>query len=305
MTTWTYPKDEAEWLALRKRYVTASEAPVLAGVSTYTSPFELWQVKAGNIEPRPFDADANFWGHADEAALAKWFTLKTGKTLEDPGDYAVATNDRYPHLSATLDRIDEDGCPVELKLREWARLPEGREMVDYSEEDDSEVIPLPVYCQLQVQMAMVEAPHGHAVIRTGLKCARLYRVDFSELFVASLSKAATRFIKSIATGTPPAVDGHDATTDALKRLYPTVERPSVVLPPEAAEWDEELRALKRSVSESGKRIAELENRMREAIGNAEIGIGPGFEYTYSTVSHKEYTVKASEYRKLNRRGKRA
>jgi len=38
---------EAEWLAWRRGLITASEMPIIMGVSPYLTPFELWEQKLG------------------------------------------------------------------------------------------------------------------------------------------------------------------------------------------------------------------------------------------------------------------
>ncbi|MGX9145886.1 YqaJ viral recombinase family nuclease [Mesorhizobium sp. 128a] len=59
------PANRAEWLAARKRDVTASDASTLLGVNPYKTPFELWAEKTGR-KPDEEDNDVFRRGRAME-----------------------------------------------------------------------------------------------------------------------------------------------------------------------------------------------------------------------------------------------
>jgi predicted phage-related endonuclease len=84
-----------------------------------------------------------------------------------------------------------------------------------------------------------------------------------------------RFWASVLTKTPPPVDGSEATTDALKRLYPHDDGETIALPMEANDWDLSLQCAKRQVTTWEADVRKHQNKIKAALGTATTGDLPG------------------------------
>ena len=75
---------EAAWLADRKTVITSTEAAALFGCGVYVkTPFELYNLKAGIIEPEPFEGNERTrWGNRLEAPIAYGVAEDLGLIVE-------------------------------------------------------------------------------------------------------------------------------------------------------------------------------------------------------------------------------
>ena len=84
---------EAEWLAMRERDLTSTEAAALFGVSPYLTEYELHHIKAGLLK-KSFEANERMrWGNRLEAAIAEGVAEDFGLIVEPFKVYA-----RIPEL---------------------------------------------------------------------------------------------------------------------------------------------------------------------------------------------------------------
>src|SRR5690606_5576377 len=73
-----------EWHELRREGVTASEIPVILGLSTWESPWALWHRKHGPPADTPAGETAS-WGRPPEAAIADAAAARA----HPPGTHAI------------------------------------------------------------------------------------------------------------------------------------------------------------------------------------------------------------------------
>jgi len=99
-----------EWHEHRRTHRNASETPVLLGLSPWQTPYQLWQVKLGLLEPIVTPAMRH--GSGLEALARAAYERRTGHVMQP----LVVVDDKY---SASLDgmtlggkRIVEIKCPV-------------------------------------------------------------------------------------------------------------------------------------------------------------------------------------------------
>lgn len=240
--------DDAEWLAARRKGIGASEIGSIAGVpGAFSSPFALWWSKRLGWETeRTFAMKV---GTALEPVIGQLFAEEyPGVILVRPaarlyhhplhtwmlaspdffavvicevcaGTGFVPQGDRpIRHSSEVLIYADPpvvkcDNCngeggwiePVETKSDEgrgWKGEPPPKHLM-----------------QLWQQIEVFGAPRGHLVRLSG-KRLDAYLVDPDGSARETILTAGAWFADCLATGTPPALDGHDATEKALMRLYP-------------------------------------------------------------------------------------
>jgi len=117
-----------EWLEMRKKYIGASDAPIIMGVSPWRTPYQLWQEKLGLIDSQPEN-----------------FAMQRGKELEEEARLAyqkmtglivvpkVVFHPNKPFMMSSLDGLTLDGnraveikCPNEHdhELARSGKIPE-------------------------------------------------------------------------------------------------------------------------------------------------------------------------------------
>jgi putative phage-type endonuclease len=302
---------EAEWLAVRRSAIGASEAPMLLGVSPFKGPMELFAEKLEVLE-RDAETDAMRWGKILEGPLAEHYAAETGRRLHDPGRYTLRRSRAVPFMVATLDR-EIVSAPYDMldpatgTLRRYERpVPAPLEIkttAGYGSDEWNDEPPVHVLVQVQHQLAVTGWAWASVAVLLGGRTFRWYDVPRHDAFIAKLCEAELEFFAHLRTKTLPRVDGSAGTKAALRALYPKEISGLVVnLPGEAAEWDtqrlEAIAALK--VAEAAK--DEAENKLRAALGEAEVGILPnGTTYTYKASERKGYVVQPAIVRTLRRK----
>ena len=100
-------------------------------------------------------------------------------------------------------------------------------------------------------------------------------VERNPRFQVALETRIDWFWGHVTRREPPPVDGSDATSRLLSRLYSDPTDDAIVLPPEAAEWDAKLLAAKLAIISAEAIKTECENKIKAALGNATVGKIPG------------------------------
>ena len=102
----------AEWLALRKEKISATDIAVICDVSPYKSPFKLWQEKLGLIDPEP-ENDAMRRGKELEPEALKAYSEIVGRPMKP----VVITHSEFPWAMASLDGMSYDSEHIcEIKI---------------------------------------------------------------------------------------------------------------------------------------------------------------------------------------------
>jgi putative phage-type endonuclease len=117
-----------EWIEHRRKHRNASETPIVLGVSPWTTPYQLWQLKLGLVEQKVSPAMQR--GTELEPVARMAYEQRTGRVMQP----VVVVDEEY---SASLDGIALNGerllevkCPVRgkestlWKTVEAGRLPE-------------------------------------------------------------------------------------------------------------------------------------------------------------------------------------
>lgn len=139
--------DREEWLKLRKNYLGASDAPVVCGVSPWTTCFQLWQEKLGLLPER-----ADNWsmrrGRLQEEPARQLYEKKTGNIMNPE----MVFHPTKKFMMATLDGLSPNGdMAVEIKCPGEA---------DHETAKQGKV-PTKYYPQLQHQLACIDVNQIH------------------------------------------------------------------------------------------------------------------------------------------------
>ncbi|HET6725901.1 MAG TPA: YqaJ viral recombinase family protein [Gammaproteobacteria bacterium] len=108
MTTFYLPyNSESEWLEMRRQDITSTEASALFGMSPYSTAYELWHQKKGNLDGTIEDNDRMQAGRHIEPAIASLVAERYGCSLEPMKVYARDPDDR---LGGSFDYSCADGA---------------------------------------------------------------------------------------------------------------------------------------------------------------------------------------------------
>lgn len=300
----------ADWLAARQDFgIGSSDVPAIMGLSRFQSPLALYHRKLGLQSDSAAYAEHAEWGHILEEPIAKRYAMKTGREVIDPngdGNWTIARNIERPWMIASVDRfVRHGGTPlppaaglgvVEIKNAHLF-------MADEWSVDNNNEPPVEYQVQAQHQLAVTGLQWcSIAALIGGVKFVWADIVR-DEPLIEKLIEIESAFMKRLHDRNPPEADGSESTRELLKKLYPHDTGEVTELPIDALEWHNELVEYKKIAKTAGEKAAEMENKLRAAIGDATMGVIPGgVAYTNKLQRREGYEVKPTEFRVLRLKG---
>jgi putative phage-type endonuclease len=258
-----------EWHDARRQGVTATDIPVILGISTYDSAYSLYYRKRGEL-PDAGDNDRFRLGRELEPYILDRWQEDAERTVVKGGLYR---SDDRPWQMATLDAFTYDTDePVEVKS--WA---------DADKHTWDESPPPSVRAQLLWQMDTMSVARGHVAVvflpsgefrSFTLECSCEVEADTNGTILCELHEdilmmrsAGFDFHMRIIDGQPPSLDGSVATLAAVRaRLIPA--------PGVTAEIEPMLLSMLRNYRAEVKEIEAaarvLEAKIREIAGEATV-----------------------------------
>lgn len=264
-------RTEEEWLAARQKLITASAVAAIMGKSSFMGRLQLWYMMRGQIEDGGTKyVDERAMGHDSEAFHSILHMKYTGRTTEDPGDYCIVTNEKYPGIGATLDRLqwdDEKGLGVlemkwlrEFRRKNWTPLPES------------------VLYQVQTQMLVTELPYASVSVVIGGCKPICTDVEAHKGVQGGIVRAVGAWMRSLADGAPPEPTGHETDAPTLDAVFGEGDEGAcdsgLDLLDHYNEW-ERLAAERIAIS---KREDEIKAKVKAYMGPHTKAIGPGYEF---------------------------
>jgi len=264
---------EEDWLAARRRGITASEIAALLGVSPYTSPYALYHQKLGVLAPEA-DSDVMERGRVLEPYIADKFAAArpdlmvagTGRELFRHADrpWQMATPDR---LLCEDMRLDFDGDRVIEELEPAAVLEckvDGGS--DEWGEPGTDEIPVHYRAQVLWQCDVISVQRWYVAClraRDWKLCVYTGEIDAAAGDDLALMRSEARiFLDRLEAQDAPGVDWHPATSHALRTLYAGTDDTDVVVGRQLAI---SYRAAVRRAEQAGRRKEEMTNRLLAAI----------------------------------------
>lgn len=233
-----YPKTREEWLALRHKNISSTEASALFGLSPYTTAFELAVVKkqpSHNNEFSEFEGnERSEWGLVQQRAIAGRVAARYGVKVRAITGYAIHS---YTHcrMGASFDyeiigitddpTFDRDPILRDMYQEHGAGLLEIKN-VDYlvfrdqwGEDDDGRrEAPAHIEIQVQHQLACIGRMWGAiGVLVAGNKLELLVRLKDHEVNMA-IAKKCEKFWFDLEKGIMPPVE-LPADADIIGKLY--------------------------------------------------------------------------------------
>lgn len=264
-------QERIEWLEKRKKCITGTDISAIAGMNPWRSQMDVYCDKLGLTEATP-DNPAMEWGRRLEDVVAQRYSEQNGVDLA-PGEWTVRDN----WMGATPDRLIV-GVNRGLEIK-TAGLHTSKNWG----ESGTDEIPDHYALQCAWYMAVCERDEWDLAVLIGGQDYRQYNLKRSLRLENRLIELATQFReRHILTQTPPAIDGSKGASEYLKAVFPKDRGPDLIATtPEIDELVTSLIAARSIASQVEAQVADLENKIKAAIGEA-----PGMMGAWGKVTWK-------------------
>lgn len=261
-------RDRAEWLEQRRHGIGSSDASVIMGLSEYESPYTLWEQKTGRA---PLDPPADQstqelreWGNRLEPVIREAVGEELGLNIIKM-EQAWA-NKEYPWLRANLDGI-VPGREIVFEFKNTSAF--NRDMWDGQ---------IPDHAEIQVHHTALVCGWTDAVVAglIGGNHLSVHQITINQNILEMMLDAEKKFWHHVETDTPPDVDWHQRTKEALttewrqSRTIGTQE----VEEADARKWVEQYHAAHAAEKDAKKRKTEATNNLLKLMaGHDQIATG--------------------------------
>ena len=248
--------DHDEWLKIRKNYIGGSDAGAILGMNPYSSPYSVWAEKTGKIPGFEGNTITKVGSYLEEF-VAQMFEDETGKKVRRCNFTIV--NDDYPWACANIDRevVGEDAL-LEIKTtNSYVNVKKFRNG-EYPEQ---------WYAQMTHYLAVTGKQKAYLAVLSECREFRIFELQRDELEITALMEAEKAFWEKVQNDTPPAPDGSEACSDAIKYIFSSDDGGTVDL--FGMEGVFELRSLlSQQVKDLKTQIDELDNQIKLQMGVA-------------------------------------
>jgi putative phage-type endonuclease len=284
---------EQNWLDARMRGIGASEIAIVLGEAptTWGSPLSLYAQKIDKYERDLSDVEAVYWGRKLESPILEAYWERTGRRTEK--ESLLLRSTEHPWMLCTLDgrtwEPANDGARWPLEIKNVSAF-KAEEWVDGP--------PPHYYLQIQQQMAVTGEPKATIAALLGGQRMVWADVPRDEDTIRKIVYHGSRFWDRVQRRDMPAPDGTEGSRRALQALYPEGHG-ITVLPYAAIEAADELERLKSDLRALEKRKDEIENTLRAALGDSEVGmLTDGRSFSWKLQTRRECVMPATSFRVL-------
>jgi len=296
--------DRDDWVSGRQEGIGASDAAAILGENKYKSAYTLWAETTGKIQPEDLSQnEAVQFGTKLEGLVIQELAERTGRLVNRWPQTRVMVSTRWQVMRCTPDAQQWRMTPAfdtpipsgDFGLID-AKTCGLRSSADWQDEP-----PLPYQIQLQHQLAVSGAKWGTLCCLIGGQSFAWFDIERNDAFIAALIAREQEFWDCVQRDVPPAIDGSESTSEALKKLYPKDSGESIFLTGEFCEYDDELSGVKATIKQLNDRETWLKNQFAAAIGEASEAVLPnGVRYTHRSQTRKAYEVKEATFRVLRK-----
>jgi putative phage-type endonuclease len=194
------PKDQADWLAMRKADVTSTESAALFGMSPYTTHFELWHAKKTGVG-REFQVNERMrWGNRLEAAIAHGIAEEQGWEIKPLKEYMRIPEARMgSSFDFVITNLPDGPVHLEIKNVDYLAFRDG-----WIEHDDGS-IEAPEHIEMQVQHQMAVSGFKRAFIGAFIAGNRgvVIERERDEDVIAAIKAKVAEFWRTVDAGEEP------------------------------------------------------------------------------------------------------
>lgn len=197
-----------EWLQIRKQYIGGSDTGGILGMNPYSSAYSVWAEKTGKTQGFEGNVTTKVGSYLEEL-VAQMFEEETGKKVQRC-NYTIV-NPQYPWACANIDReLVSENAVLEIKTtNSYVNVKKFRNG-EYPEQ---------WYSQLVHYISITGADKGYLAVLSECREFRIFEIQRDELEIAALMQAEKEFWDKVKNNTPPAPDGSDSCSDAIKTIF--------------------------------------------------------------------------------------
>lgn len=274
-----------EWLAQRRKGLGGSDAASVLGLNEYNSPYALWCEKTGKIVPNESeDSEAIRLGNDLEQYVAERFMEATGEKVRRSN--FMFKNDEFPFAHANPDRlvIGEDAGLECKTTSSW----ETAKMLRNGE------IPKRWYCQCCHYMMVTGCRKWYLAALAFGAGFFYFALEREEAEIQALAEAEREFWARVCNGTPPSIDGSDATTEAIQSLYYESDSLNQLDLSAVGSHIEAYNAIEKKIKELEEMQTEHENAIKVYMGDCEKGEYGDNSVTWKSIKRRTFDRESFE-----------
>lgn len=272
-----------EWYEWRKKGIGGSDVAAICGISKYKSPVQLWMEKTNQIEPEKAGESA-YWGTIMEPIIRQEFTIRTNLKVKIVK--AILKHPQYDFMLANLDGIAYDpehgDCIFEAKTASA-----------FKQVQWEDCIPEEYMLQVQHYMAVTGYKRAYVAALIGGNYFKYKVIQRDEELINMIIRLESNFWKHVKTKTPPSIDGSEASSQLLSKLFPDSNKMIMELPAEAERLINQYETAKEREKEITEMKDEAVNKLKMLLGENEKG-----EVNDKTVIWKTVNTEKLDTKKL-------
>lgn len=272
----TLGMERDKWLVYRRGGIGGSDAPVIMGVNPWSSLMDLWLEKTGEYA-EDVDNEAMYWGRTLEDIVAREFVKRTGNKVRRRN--AILKHKEHSWMLANVDRlVVGQRAGLECKTTNAFYVDDGS-------------CPPHYYAQVQHYMAVTGYDLWYVAVLAGGQKFYLYTVPRSEIYIESLIKAEGAFWRLVQRGTPPQMDGSEASNRTLALLYPEATEDEIDLPIDAFTLIQQYELAAEMEKKAKLEKDEAANVLKQMLGEAKQGRIYDRKVSWTNVTSKRFNTK--------------
>lgn len=200
-----------EWLLQRREGVGSSDASAIAGLSSFESPYSLWEQKTGraplDVPVSPRTEELREWGNRLEPVVLEAVADKLNIHIHKP-------EVGYANIERDWQRANLDGITGDLRICEW-------KTADPSQRWDW-IGQIPDHAEIQVHHSAAVTGATSAIVAglVGGNDLRVHQIEINPNIVNIITEMEAEFWGYVQRDVPPPVDGHKRTIEAITREWP-------------------------------------------------------------------------------------
>lgn len=286
----------AAQLEKRRNNIGASDVPALLGVSPWSTTYDLWLEKTGQVDPLE-ENEAMRDGNRLEQAVLDFAAETLGPISRRNSERRYPGSRLLVHLDASVFFGDNILCPVEAKTS-GIRSPLSPDWGDSGTDE----VPMGVVAQCMAQMMCFRSTPPHAYVPAFLGGRGFamfvipYRQDIADVILEAISTFWTAYVEPHV----PPEDSH-ATLEMAKRIRRTPGTIGTVNEQTLLEFAD----AKASAKGATARVDAAKALLLEELGDCEAGIVEenGEAVTYFEQTRRPYRVDEATFRVLRHKPK--
>lgn len=267
-----------EWLMRRRKTIGGSDAAGIVGLSRWASPFSVWADKTGRAAGKE-DTEAMRQGRDLEDYVARRWMEENGKRVYRLP--AMLYHPKYPFAHADVDRmVMGENAGLECKTTFSLDL----------KQFNGVEFPVQYYAQCVHYLAVTGADRWYLAVLAYGRGFFTFVLERNQAEIDALMAAEADFWKLVEQDTPPDADGSEATSAALREIFPISEQTTADLFGRDTVLREYMR-LKEDKKVLDTRIGEIENTIKADMGEAESGLCGSFHISWKSQNRQTFQTK--------------